>query len=176
MNPVDFYTDAYRDTAYRMKMDRQWNLDGYLDFYADAFNTFLDIGCGRGESLQIARDQGMTVRGAEIVPDLCTGPAIDLIVPGKKLPYTNLEFDVVAAIDVLEHISAAFILTTLKELHRVCRYRLYLGISTRAGHGHLIVQSEEEWIRAIDLAGLPSPKVLEPACKIENYVYLEVPG
>jgi len=181
MNLADYYADAYANPGYRMKRDRQWNLADYLSGTHPSATAakdghlpaFLDVGCGRGESLTVADACGYEAAGCEIVPELC-GPAVRLIHPGEPLPYLDENFDVVASIDVLEHIPEQSITRALQELFRITAHRLYLGICTRPGRGHLLVQDAELWEASISLACLSEPRRLTPKHRIENYVYLEV--
>ena len=76
--------------------------------------------------------------GQYIGVDFREGPRVDRIMNGHNLEFPNQAFDVVAAIETLEHDSAFWL--TLVEMGRVLKNRGYLIITTRgngfAEHGH----------------------------------------
>ena len=123
------YAAAYHDPAYRMGDARRGPLRHWLLQLAAPGLSYIDVGCGRGESLNIARSVGLTdVRGAEVVHYLC-GAAV-LQMPGvHALPLPDASVDLVTCLDVLEHVHEPDAIAGLAELVRVTRRRLLVSVA-----------------------------------------------
>lgn len=80
--------------------------------------TLLEIGCGRGWSIDKAKQLGFRVQGVEVVPQLCNED-VRLIEGAHDLPFPDGSFDAVTAFDVLEHILPRDIDSVLGEIYRV---------------------------------------------------------
>ncbi len=89
-------------------------------------NVVLDLGCGNGTLVQLIRNKGIESYGIEIDrddirksirPDVRS--YITLYKGGNKLPYADLQFDVVIASEVLEHITEFE--KIVKEVHRISK-------------------------------------------------------
>ncbi len=123
--------------------------------------TLLDYGCGRGETLQIARAAGFTAQGTDVDPECVRiaskfGPAIPLNLENPLGQFGPKSFDVVACFHVLEHvdepkkvlqtlaaISREYVLLAvpnLRNLHRL--FHRNIDISA-INEGHL--QSWDHW-------------------------------
>ena len=91
-------------------------------------STYLDVGCGRGETLAMASEHDLVALGTEIVPELCDGV---LVVPADvtDLPFDS--FDYVSCYDVLEHLPIADVGPALDELFRVARKSLFITTNDR---------------------------------------------
>jgi 2-polyprenyl-3-methyl-5-hydroxy-6-metoxy-1,4-benzoquinol methylase len=72
-------------------------------------NTILDVGCGNGHFLKVAKEKGWKVYGTEYTEDaieICTKKG--LIMHSGKLDVSNYEpdfFDVITSFEVIEHIN-----------------------------------------------------------------------
>ena len=96
------YEKCYADPAYRMMGARQALL---VNLLGDGRGlSYLDVSCGRGESLIVARSAGFDVIvGTEAVDALIDGPdKVKAVLP--DLPFGDRSFDVVSCFDVMEHI------------------------------------------------------------------------
>jgi len=95
--------------------------------------TYLDVGCGRGEMLDHARDLGLLVTGIETVPELCDGEAV---VHGDAcaLPFEDDQFDYLTCYDVLEHLPPGTEQEALDEFRRVCRGVVFLSTNDKPSH------------------------------------------
>ncbi len=92
--------------------------------------TYLDVGCGRGEALDFARDRGIHAQGIETVPALCDGSRVlhgDIC----NLPFEDDSFDYVSCYDVLEHLPPGEEQAALDELKRVCLGVCFISTNDR---------------------------------------------
>lgn len=87
----------------------------------------LDVGCGRGEWLELLRDEGIRARGIDsnaTVVTRCRGLGLDVEV-GDCLRYfaatPDASLDVVTAFQLVEHLPWELFLTLLDEIARVLR-------------------------------------------------------
>ncbi|MEJ7604813.1 MAG: class I SAM-dependent methyltransferase [Bryobacteraceae bacterium] len=100
----------------------------YLPMFAQ-LTSVLDIGCGRGEFLELMRDAGVRARGIDLDEDsvqLCLRKGLDagnadLFVYLAALP--NATFDGIFSSQVVEHISP----DRLPEMVRLCALKLREG-------------------------------------------------
>jgi len=99
----------------------------YVKFLFENRRTirWLDIGCGLGYLVKEAIDEGIDAYGIEI-SEYALGRAVikGRIIHGTitDIPFNNESFDVVSAIDVLEHVHPKDTLKALSEIHRVLKY------------------------------------------------------
>ncbi len=78
------FEDAFRGSADRIRA----NLSGYVPLF-DGASDVLDIGCGRGEFLQLLRDRGIGARGVDInreMVETCRRAGLDAV-EGDALTY-----------------------------------------------------------------------------------------
>lgn len=92
---------------------------------AVTYQRALDIGCGPGFGIKIARMAGLEAYGCDIanlrsfwhengVEDYCD------IAPAHKLPFNDMAFDLIVCSEVLEHIPEELVDASLKEMARIC--------------------------------------------------------
>lgn len=86
--------------------------------------TLLDYGCGRGETLQIAKAAGFVVTGTDVDPECVRlaskfGPTSQLNIENPLSQFGAKSFDVVACFHVLEHVdNPKKVLQTLAAISR----------------------------------------------------------
>lgn len=106
---------GYFDYATRKMFDR------YLSGL-DQKNV-LDVGCGRGLSMEYFRTRGARTTGVDITPDsvrYVNELGFNAITAdARKLPYENNSFDIVYSIGVIEHFKETQV--ALNEQARVCK-------------------------------------------------------
>lgn len=125
------YPVAYLDDVYRMGSDRLAAVRAEL---AGLTGSLLDVGTGRGETLEIARKFGLSpVTGTEVVPALLRAGVV--YAEAHALPFPDGHFDTVTCFDVLEHLVAADTEAALAELRRVARR---LVIVSAADFSHVV--------------------------------------
>jgi hypothetical protein len=144
------YATAYSDPTYGMSPQRAKALDEALANLAGTNHSYLDISCGRGESLKMALAHGYTdVFGTETVTELCRPP--DVIY--ATLPNTGLMekcADVVSLVEVIEHLHPDDVVSALHELTRLARKHIIISAATTP---HIVggvdlhpsARSEQEW-------------------------------
>ncbi len=97
---ADWY--AFRDFDLEMVRDaRAW----YTQFLPSA-GRILDVGCGRGEFLDVAADAGLETHGVDLDAAMLAHAGAHRVVEAEALDYlqsTPETFDVVSALHVIEH-------------------------------------------------------------------------
>lgn len=124
------YEECYKLETYRMGRGR-------LAYASEDVNSFemgaayLDVGCGRGEMLDLANSNGLAeVRGVETVPALCDGIRV-IHGDACALPFADNSFDYLTCYDVLEHLVPGEEQEALDEFARVCRGVVLLSTNDR---------------------------------------------
>lgn len=150
------YNHAYLDPNYRMGARRKEIACELLNRFRSAGQdqSFLDVGAGRGEMIAFAKKIGFQdSQGTEVVPRLCAGSVF--YSPAHNLAVDDNEFDVVACLDVLEHLLAEDIPQVLVELVRVSSAALIISTSSNEsrmiGPGgtianlHITIRTGDQW-------------------------------
>jgi SAM-dependent methyltransferase len=119
--------------------------------------SLLDVGTGRGETLEIADFAGyQPVYGTETVDKLLNDRVVKAVLP--KLPFPDKSIDVVTCFEVLEHIHPNDLENSIKELARVARRTIVVSVCTlpdiRGGVNlHPSAQPVEKWEALLALTG-----------------------
>jgi 2-polyprenyl-3-methyl-5-hydroxy-6-metoxy-1,4-benzoquinol methylase len=107
---LEYYSENYDRTNYFSPITKKrYNelLDKFEPFRKT--NRMLDIGCGYGFFLEVARERGWEVYGVEITDDAvdaCTKKGINMFKgDSKDVNFDNESFDVVISIEVIEHLN-----------------------------------------------------------------------
>lgn len=88
--------------------------------------SWLDVGCGRGDSILAAREAGVVAAtGCDLAP--CHPWITRAALP--VLPYDTRGWDVVGCFDVLEHLVEADAIAACAELRRVAREHLIVSVA-----------------------------------------------
>jgi SAM-dependent methyltransferase len=86
----------------------------------------LDVGCATGFLVEALRERGLDAWGCDAsayaVEHAAPGAAgrVSLGDPSQRLPYSDGEFELVSALEILEHLPPAAVPGALRELRRVC--------------------------------------------------------
>lgn len=94
----------------------------------------LDVGCAKGYLVEALRELGVDANGCDVSPF-----AVEHAAPGalgyvrlgdlsRGLPYADGEFDLVSALEILEHLPPERVAGAVGELRRVCRGVVYATI------------------------------------------------
>ena len=119
------YQQAYKQAAYAMGDCRKDHAIQVLDETISR-RSYLDIGCGRGEMMERARQIGyVLVMGTEVVTYLLK-PYIVRYAIASALPFDAAEFDTVSCFDVLEHLLPEDTIPALQEINRVANKQIIL--------------------------------------------------
>lgn len=122
------YEKAYKLENYHLQGARQTEVMGDIDTMSPGLK-YLDVGCGRGESIRWANQRGVIATGTEIVDYLCNENVVHADI--EALPFDDNAFDYVSCYDVLEHLPPGTEQKALDELGRVCSLRLILTTNDR---------------------------------------------
>jgi hypothetical protein len=172
---AELYYEVYRRLGRRYRMSG-WRFDivrRYLtgeSALIDGFpRTALDAGCGWGEVVSWLSGEGVDIRGIDIaqLPGRVPVGRYDL---GdiRSMPYANAQFDLVLAIDVLEHLTEGDILAAYRELGRVGR-KVFVQIMLTDDEAHNL----EGWPRVHQTLRSPGwwrQKAGEAGLKVEREV------
>lgn len=146
------YEKAYRElSSYAMGPKRKNQMLKDLTEAAQVLSgcKYLDVGCGRGETLDKARQLGFDAWGTELVPQLCNDRVISA--SGTALPFGSNTFGLVTCYDVLEHLVPGDEQIVLDELGRVCGHTLILTTNNKPSHLpdgtdlHINKRERSEW-------------------------------
>ena len=143
------YEAVYRHASYAMGQTRKQAIFRYLAEDPEK-GSLLDVGTGRGETLDLAESLGYEpVRGTEVVPYLIDG---ERVVRGEvhALPFPDQSFDWATMFDVMEHLLPGDDEAAVRELCRVSRVGVVLTIanfpSIKDGMDlHINIRAYREW-------------------------------
>lgn len=145
------YHAAYELPHYAMGLGRMRDALDDLRALPECKGSYLDVGCGRGEMLEKARQLGFgpKIKGVEVVPQLIGGD----VVKGQahKLPFKDNSFDVVTMFDVIEHLLPGDDELACKEMLRVAKKHILITANNRPSHLpdgrdlHINIRPYEEW-------------------------------
>lgn len=117
--------------------------------------SLVDVGCGHNEFAGQMRDAGIFAVGVDFA---C--PDADVVADAVDLPFTDDEFDLVTAFDVLEHIPPDQIIAALREFSRVARgyvvsiaYTDSRSFRDELGSLHPTVRPKGWWIETLSWFG-----------------------
>ena len=118
--------------------------------------SLLDVGCGYNEFVTALRRKMPNVRAVGV--DFAC-PGADIQAAATSLPFTDAEFDMLTAFDVLEHVLPGDVDNTLREMSRVSRRFVFAicygpGKATWEGKSlHPTIRAEAWWLGKIAAAG-----------------------
>lgn len=120
--------------------------------------SYLDIGCGRGEMLDFAESLGyLAVSGTEIVPKLCDRTNVYFsYVHQLHTTFEQDSYDFATSFDVIEHILPPDDAILIAQLGRIARYSIALTANNRdsidptnGNQLHVNKRPYDEWDQAI---------------------------
>lgn len=148
----ELYGKCYERNEYKMGLTRITVL-GRLLADSPYRSDYLDVGCGRAESLELAGVVGWqeNIQGIEIVPALAQRADVKLIETATDLPFKDNTFKLVTCLDMLEHILPEETERVLSELWRVARNELVVSVADYSSpfigyELHINQRSYDEWI------------------------------
>lgn len=124
----------------------------------------LDVGCAKGYLVEALRERGVEAFGCDVsrfaVENAAPGALgyVRLGDLGRGLPYVDGEFDLVTALEVLEHLEPSEVPGALSELRRVCRGVVYatipsFGRNPSGPDGHLVGKVRPECLERYQAMG-----------------------
>ena len=122
------FEDRFRGESGSVKEKLEVNLENVeKTLESSGGGEILDLGCGRGEWLEILQNRGLDVVGVD------SNPAMVRLCQQKKLPcvegdifqflesYPDSSCSLITSFHVIEHLSAAQLIKLMREIHRVLR-------------------------------------------------------
>lgn len=110
------------------------DIAAYLLWRHFRVTRLLDVGCATGYLVEAARELGLEAEGCDVSPYAVEHAApgalgwVRLGDPVRGLPYPSGSFELVCALEVLEHLAPADVPAALRELRRVCAGLCYVTI------------------------------------------------
>jgi len=161
MNEIDKYRNAYKDQDYKMCGSRYEHAITILDGLK--CGTLIDVGCGRGEVVDLANRMGFSAVGYEAVEYLCDGSLImNGMLPnvacqwnagGEIVPI--MTWEIVTCLDVLEHVEPEITEDSIRNLRAICTREAFITISTIPDEDkdgvqlHINIREPIEWHRLL---------------------------
>ena len=171
------YVHVYANMkAYRMGGIRKQDAAKDLIWaYDHGCKSYLDIGCGRAEMLDIAESIGfLMVAGTEIVPELCEHEHV-MEFAIHELDGIISRYDFVSCFDVIEHVQPGDDESLIVHMGDLAISNLCLTANNRpsvdptTGNDlHINIRSYPEWNQMIRDLLEPDWKVMQ--CKDKDYV------
>jgi ubiquinone/menaquinone biosynthesis C-methylase UbiE len=140
--------------------------------------SVLDVACGRGEALDIAREVGLPdVHGYEVIDYLCRRPDVTQIEGIHSLPAPDNSYDIVSCQDALEHILEEDIVPGIREMCRVARQKVLLSVAwfeCQLGKSmemelHITMHPEKWWLEKIEEAVPDGAGIMPAPTRIAQY-------
>ena len=123
---IDLYVKAYKDDGYCMGHRRLMDVKRIIGTIPKT--SLLDVGTGRGETLDMALAAGLEhVMGTEVVKYLTNDRVV--YAQSVALPFDDGSFDTVTCFDVMEHLVESDLIPTLREFVRVARDSVIVSCS-----------------------------------------------
>lgn len=140
------YAEMYKHADYRMSEFRAVGVKQILSEREPC--VLLDVGTGRGETIEIAESLGYIARGTETVPDLLNEKVTLAILP--EIGFDSNTYDMVTCFEVIEHLLPGDVIPALRELERLARRSVIFSVctssDTRGGvELHPSWRSQREW-------------------------------
>jgi len=136
------YIECYKSPTYHCKPKRRKPTFDLMN-RAEG-ESWLDVGCGRGEVLDQAERLGFRALGIETVPALIDGKRV-FEGDACALPFSDAGFDVVSCFDVLEHLVPGDEVTALKEFKRLATRFVLLSADNKKQPLHINIKTYPEW-------------------------------
>jgi hypothetical protein len=139
------------DPEYRSTQKRLAGVRRALESVYAPNLSYLDVSCGRGETLDLARSVGFeSVSGTETVRSLVESRAdvTEAVLPDTRLPGKCA--DVVSLIEVIEHLVPDDVEPALRELERLARKYIIISAATSPSFHNFVslhpsARPEREW-------------------------------
>lgn len=108
-----------------------------------AGGSIVDLSCGRGAAMEIARKYFTKVRGTETVAELL-GPDVEYAL-AHDLPFPDNAFDVALSTGVIEHLLMDDIPAAFSEMRRVASRAVVIVTNNKPSHYHITCPSYDQW-------------------------------
>ena len=130
--------------------------DGALDYLIEklGIKSMVDIGCGPGGMVELARSKGLEVLGVD--GDFVVERNVDDVVihDYQKAPYVpEKNYDLAWTVEFVEHIEEQYIRNFVATMDK-CKYVLMThAFPNQPGHHHVNCQTTEYWVHVMNAFG-----------------------
>jgi len=185
---LETYYDGYGRNDYLspVTIKRYHEILDSLEKYKKTGNL-IDVGCGIGYFLEVAKERGWNVFGTEFTDraiEICEGKGITMK-KGMLNPkdFEGIEFDVVTSFEVIEHINnpqeelvnfnkllrkGGLVYVTTPNFNSLLRYRLKADYNVICYPEHLSYYTPTTIVKAFENAGFEKKKVLTTGISISR--------
>ena len=127
---------------------RCWDDEGCLDWAIRTFNvrSMLDIGCGYGCQVKLARSKGLQSMGLEGDVSVCNGTLQDVIDFTETKYVSKTEYDLIWSVEFLEHVEEKYIENYMPAFESGTYVICTHAQPGQAGHHHVNCKPSEYWI------------------------------
>jgi 2-polyprenyl-3-methyl-5-hydroxy-6-metoxy-1,4-benzoquinol methylase len=107
----------------------------FINYFENCTNV-LDIGCGRGEFLELAKEKGINARGIDIEEDMinfCESKGLDVELKDALEALEEIDdksLDGIFVSQVVEHLSPDYLINLLNLCNRKMKYGFYIIVET----------------------------------------------
>ena len=126
---------------------------GALEWATNKFNveSFLDIGCGPGGMVQLAKEKGLKVKGIDGDHSLERSCSADFIIHDYTKGSSGLEeqFDLCWSVEFVEHVYEDYLPNFATDFMLAKNLIITYAPPGWPGHHHVNCQPEEYWISAL---------------------------
>ena len=163
---VQQYVKAYQHPDYKMGQPRKQAVRNVL---SRLDGTLLDVGTGRGETLDMAFNLGLACTGTEVVPYLCEAKNV-VQCYSRDLPFPDDSYDHVTCFDVMEHLIEEDLIPSIQEMIRVAIKTVTISASEtshryRGRELHISKRSRAAWRTMIELCIPKGSEIIDmPTC------------
>ena len=164
LDPVEVYKACYSHPKYGLGRRRRARFEKYLAEVTPRFpehRFYADVGCGRGETLEMSKAHGYLVHGFEldVIPKKDRHDRVVLIKDITELPLRDPTYHLVTCLDVMEHLPLEKAEPAIRELWRITKDTLLVTVAwfphimrsmPELGDLHINKQDSDWWVELIE--------------------------
>jgi len=164
LDPVEVYKACYSHPKYGLGRRRRARFEKYLAEVTPKLNCsyyHADVGCGRGETLDMSAARGYVSTGYEldVVPKKDRHKDVRIIEDITEIPMIDRGYPLVTCLDVMEHLPLEKAEPAIRELWRITKDTLLVTVAwfphimrsmPELGDLHINKQDSDWWVELIE--------------------------